>query len=75
MKTMVNLTNEQEYDYGHSSIPPSTSDKTNLMEQIITLHEDLTKEGRHPLGSKGVYHILGVVKFAALKWMNKVRKD
>ena len=26
MKTIVNLTNEQEYDYGLSSIPPSTSD-------------------------------------------------
>ena len=26
MKTMINLTNERKYDYGLSSIPPSTSD-------------------------------------------------
>ena len=30
---------------------------------------------RNPLGTKGIYHILGLVIFAALKWLNKIRKD
>ena len=54
----------------------STIPKTeNLMDQISTLKKTLTKLERHPLGTKGVYHILGLVKFCALKWLNKIRKD
>ena len=47
----------------------------NLMDQINILQKKFTKLGRHPLGSKGVYHILGLVRFCALKWLNKIRKD
>ena len=51
--------------------------KSDFMNQIIEVHKRLKKEGRHPLGRNGVYYILGLVKFTAYKWLNKIksRKD
>ena len=43
------------------------------MNQIIEVHKRLKKEGRHPLGRNGVYYIFGPVKFAAYKWLNKIK--
>ena len=43
------------------------------MKQISGIHEKLNKEGRHPVGRNGVYHILGLVKFIAYKWLNKIK--
>ena len=47
------------------------------MSKITEVHKKLKKEGRHPLGRNGVYYIFGLVKFAAYKWLNKIksRKD
>ena len=43
------------------------------MTQIIEVRKKLKKEGRHPLGRNGVYHIFGLVKFAAYMWLNKIK--
>ena len=43
------------------------------MSQIIEVHKKLKKKGRHPLGRNGVYHIFGLVKLAAYKWLNKIK--
>ena len=66
MKTMVNLTNKQEYDYGLSSIPLSTSDhhtqdnQTNFMIHSIfgsyhegdnKMEEEYLEDTRNTLGS------------------------
>ena len=65
-------------------VPYSESDPENLiltniqiesefMNQIMEVHKRLKKEGRHPLGRNGVYYILGLVKFTAYKWLNKIK--
>ena len=43
------------------------------MSQIIEVRKRLKKEGRHPLGRNGVYYIFSLVKFAAYKWLNKIK--
>ena len=43
------------------------------MKQISEIHRKLNKEGIHPMGRNGVYHILGLVKFVAYKWLNKIK--
>ena len=47
--------------------------KSDFMNQIMEVHKRLKKVGRHPLGRNGVYHIFGLVKFAAYKWLNKIK--
>ena len=47
--------------------------KSDFMNQIMEVHKRLKKEGRHPLGRNGVYYILGLVKFTAYKWLNKIK--
>ena len=51
--------------------------ESDFMSQITEVHKKLKKEGRHPLGRNGVYHTFGIIKFAAYKWLNKIksRKD
>ena len=44
-----------------------------MVNQIIEVCTKLKKEGRHPLGRNGIYHIFGLVKFAAYKWLNKTK--
>ena len=55
----------------------TTHGESDFMTQISDVHKKLSKEGRHPVGRNGVYHIFGLVKFAAYKWLNKIkfRKD
>ena len=48
-------------------------EKSDFMNQIIEVHKRLKKVGRHPLGRNGVYYIFGLVKFAAYKWLNKIK--
>ena len=43
------------------------------MSQITEVHKKLKKEGRHLLGRNGVYHVFGIIKFAAYKWLNKIK--
>ena len=47
--------------------------ESNFMKQISGIHKKLNKEGRHPVGRNGVYHILGLVKFIAYKWLNMIK--
>ena len=41
--------------------------ESDFMSQITEFHKKLKKEGRHPQGRNGVYHIFGIIKFAAYK--------
>ena len=43
------------------------------MSQITEVHKKLKKEGRHPLGRNGVFHVFGLIKFTAYKWLNKIK--
>ena len=43
------------------------------MGDINNLHEHLTRKSRHPLGRGGTYHLMGLVSFIGLKWLNKIR--
>ena len=43
------------------------------MNQIMEVYKGLKKVGRHLLGRNGVYYILGLVKFTAYKWLNKIK--
>ena len=47
--------------------------ESNFMRQISEILRKLNKEGRHPVGRNGVYHILVLVKFVAYKWLNKIK--
>ena len=42
---------------------------------VCDIHKHLTKSGRNPIGKGGIYHIFGLVKFLAYKWLCRVRKD
>ena len=48
-------------------------DNSDFMNQIIEVHKRLKKVGSHPLGRNGVYYVFGMVKFAAYKWLNKIK--
>ena len=55
----------------------TTLGESDFMTQIFEVHKKLSRDGRHPVGKNGVYHIFGLVKFAAYKWLSKIkfRKD
>ena len=44
------------------------------MTQISVLNQKLNQQGHHPVGRQGIFHQIGLVKFAAYKWLSKVRK-
>ena len=43
------------------------------MTQISELNQKLSKQGQHPVGRKGIFHLIGLVKFAAYKWLNRTK--
>ena len=43
--------------------------------QISDIHNRLSKQGRHPVGRMGLFHLMGLVKYLAYKWLNKVRDN
>ena len=43
------------------------------MTQISDLNQRLGKQGRHPVGRQGIFHLIGLVKFLAYKWLNKIK--
>ena len=43
------------------------------MTQISEINKQLNKQGRHPVGRKGIYHLMGLVKFVAYKWLNRTK--
>ena len=43
------------------------------MTQISDLNHKLGKQGCHPVGRQGIFHLMGLVKFAAYKWLNKIK--
>ena len=51
----------------------NVQEKSDFMNQIMEVHKRLKKVGRHPLGRNGVYYTFGLVKFAAYKWLNKMK--
>ena len=55
----------------------TTHGESDSITQITEVHKKISKEGRHSVGRNGVYHIFGLIKFAAYKWLNKItsRKD
>ena len=42
------------------------------MTQISYLNLRLGKQGRHPVGRQGIFHLIGLVKFLAYKLLNKI---
>ena len=47
--------------------------ESDFLNQIYKIYKKLNKEGRHPVGRNGIYHILGLVKFTFYKWLNKIK--
>ena len=47
---------------------------SDFMTQISVLNQKLNQQGHHPMRRQGIFHQMGLVKFAAYKWLNKVRK-
>ena len=49
----------------------TTHSSADFMTQISEINKQLNKQGRHPVGRKGIYYLMGLVKFLAYKWLNK----
>ena len=43
----------------------TTHSSSDFMTQISNLNQKLGKQGRHPVGRQGIFHLMGLVKFAA----------
>ena len=43
------------------------------MTQISDLNQKLSKQGRHPVGRQGIFHLMGLVKFAAYNWLDRIK--
>ena len=52
----------------------TTHSSSDFMTQISVLNQKLNQQGHHPVGRQGIFHQMGLVKFAAYKWLNKMRK-
>ena len=37
------------------------------------MHKKLSQQGHHPVGRMGIFHLIGLVKFLAYKWLNKIK--
>ena len=51
----------------------TTHSSSDFMTQISNLNQRLGKQGHHPVGRQGIFHIIGLVKFLAYKWLNKIK--
>ena len=60
-------------DPGSSLILATTHSLSDFMTQISDIHQRLSKQGCHPVGRQGIFHLIGLVKFLACKWLNKIK--
>ena len=51
----------------------TTHSVSNLISQISDVHKKLSQQGRYPVGRMGIFHLIGLVKFLAYKWLNKIK--
>ena len=51
----------------------TTHSSSDFMTQISYLHQKLSKQGCHLVGRQGIFHLMGLVKFAAYKWLNMIK--
>ena len=51
----------------------TTHSSGDFITQISDLNQKLSKQGHHPVGRQGIFHLMGLVKFAAYKWLNKTK--
>ena len=56
-----------------SLILTTTHSSSDLMTKISDLNQRLSKQGRHPVGRQGIFHLIGLVKFLAYKWLSKIK--
>ena len=76
----IDMSNIPNYQVKNSSDFPNNnlvlaniSKESDFMNQVYDVYKKLNKEGRHPVGRNGVYHVFGLVKFTAYKWLNKIK--
>ena len=58
---------DSQQDPPGNLILATTHSSSDFMTQISDLNQKLSKQGRHPVGRQGIFHLMGLVKFAAYK--------
>ena len=66
---------ETEINLESQLILVTTDSENNFMSQISDVHKKLSQQGCHPVGRMGVFHLMGLVKYLAYKWLNKIRDN
>ena len=60
-------------DFPGDIVLATTHNTADFITQISEIHKKLNKEGCHPVGRNGIYHVIGLVKFTAYKWLNRTK--
>ena len=66
---------ETEMDPESQLILATTNSENDFASKISDVHNKLSKQGRHPVGRMGLFHLMGLVKYLAYKWLNKIREN